>query len=223
MAGGATDHADVTPADAGGGFPPEQAAGPVRRCVVTGETRPTDSLIRFVVGPDDTIVPDLTGALPGRGIWLSARRDVVNTASEKNFFAKAAKRKVSVPPHLADQIEAQIVRRCMDALGLARRAGQVVAGFEKTSAWLKTAKRGLLVAARDGSEDGKSKLRALAPELTQFTVLDAAELGQALGRDHVVHAGVASGGLADRLIYEQNRLLGFREGPPAGGISPSQE
>lgn len=223
MTGGATDHADVTPADAGGGFPSEEAAGPVRRCVVTGQQKSTDQLIRFVVGPDDSIVPDLAGNLPGRGLWLSASRDVVNTASEKKLFAKAAKRKVTVPPRLADDIEAQMVRRCMDALGLARRAGRVVAGFEKTDAWLRAAKRGLLVAARDGSEDGKSKLRALAPGLAQFTVLDAAELGRALGRDHVVHAAVASGGLADRLVYEQSRLLGFREGAPAGGTSPSHE
>jgi predicted RNA-binding protein YlxR (DUF448 family) len=218
MTGGLQAHAEDTLAPAS-----DEDAGPVRRCVVTGEKRPVPELLRFVVGPDDGIVPDLGGDLPGRGIWLSARRDVVNTACEKNHFAKAAKRKVTVPPHLADDIEAQMVRRCMDALGLARRAGQVVAGFEKTGAWLRTARRGLLVAAWDGSEDGKSKLRALAPGLAQFTVLTAAELGRALGRDHVVHAAVAPGGLADRLVFEQNRLLGFREGAPAGMISPSQE
>ncbi len=218
MAGGVNSLAEKDEVSA-----PDEDAGPIRRCIVSGEKRPVEELIRFVVGPDDTVVPDLAGDLPGRGLWLSARRDVVNTASEKNLFAKAAKRKVSVPPGLADAVEAQMVRRCMDALGLARRAGQVVAGFEKTDAWLRTAQRGLLVAARDGSEDGKSKLRALAPGLAQFTVLDAGELGRALGRDHVVHAGVASGGLADRLVFEQNRLMGFREGLPAGTTSPSQE
>lgn len=218
MTGGLQTHAedDMAPAS-------DEDGGPVRRCVVTGDKKPVPELLRFVVGPDDCIVPDLGGDLPGRGIWLSARRDVVNTACEKNHFAKAAKRKVTVPPRLADDIEAQMVRRCMDALGLARRAGKVVAGFEKTCAWLRTARRGLLVAARDGSEDGKSKLRALAPGLAQFTVLDAAELGRALGRDHVVHAAVAPGGLADRLVFEQSRLLGFREGAPAGMNSPSQE
>tara|TARA_B100000513_G_scaffold128676_1_gene57310 strand:- start:163 stop:819 length:657 start_codon:yes stop_codon:yes gene_type:complete len=218
MAGGMQSHAEIEQVPT-----PDEGDGTVRRCIVTGEKRPTPELLRFVVGPDDQIVPDLGGVLPGRGLWLSARRDVVNTASEKNLFAKAAKRKVVVPPHLADDIEAQMVRRCMDALGLARRAGQVVAGFEKTAAWLRTAKRGLLVAARDGGEDGKSKLRHLASGLTQFTVLDAAELGRALGRDHVVHAAVAPGGLADRLVFEQNRLSGFREGAPAGDFSPSQE
>ncbi|PIW26133.1 MAG: hypothetical protein COW30_16665 [Rhodospirillales bacterium CG15_BIG_FIL_POST_REV_8_21_14_020_66_15] len=217
MAGGLQTHAENETAPAS-----DADGGPVRRCIVTGKKRPVAELLRFVVGPDDRIVPDLAAGLPGRGLWLSARRDVVNTASEKKLFAKAAKRKVIVPPDLADEIEAQMVRRCMDALGLARRAGQVVAGFEKANAWLRAARGGLLVAARDGGEDGKSKLRALAPGLAQFTVLDAAELGRALGRDHVVHAVVAPGRLADRLVFEQNRLLGFREGAPAGGLSPSQ-
>ena len=175
---------------------------------------PKETLIRFVVGPDDTVVPDLAGDLPGRGIWLSARRDVVNTAGEKNLFSRAAKRKVRVPAGLADALEAQIVRRCGETLGLARRAGQIAAGFEKAAGWLRAGKGGVLIAARDAGADSQAKLRALAPDMPRFQVLDAAELGPAVGRDHLVHAVVLAGRLADRLLVEQVRLKGFRDAAP---------
>lgn len=173
-------------------------------------------MVRFVVGPDGVVVPDLAGRLPGRGLWLSAERDMVNIASRKNLFAKAARRKVTVPQDLADTLEGLIVRRCAEMLGLARRSGQLVAGFEKTVAWLragKARKGAVLLAASDGGGDGRAKLRALAPDLAVFDGLTAEEIGQALGRDHAVRGAVAAGSLADRLLVEQARLKGFRRSP----------
>jgi len=212
MAGGAQHQADDV--DEGDEDAADEARGSLRRCIVTGDRLARDALIRFVIGPDDRVFPDLGGTLPGRGIWLSARRDVVNTAGEKNFFARAAKRKVTVPPGLADVLEAQIARRCMDTIGLARRAGQAILGFEKAAASLRTGKGGVLIAARDAGADGQAKLRALAPEMPRFTLLDAAELGAAVGRDHLVHAVVKAGALADRLLTERARLEGFRDAAP---------
>lgn len=187
---------------------------PMRRCLATGDRRPVSELIRFVVGPDNSVVPDVVGNLPGRGLWLSARRDVVNTASDKGLFARAAKCKVSVPAGLADELEYQIVRRCVDVLGLARRAGQVVTGFEKVSQWLKAGRGGLLITAADCGADGQNKLQGLGSGLYRFTVLDRGELGRAFGRDQVVHAALQSGRLADRLVEEQGRLVGFRVDRP---------
>lgn len=214
-----------------GGDPAEEgldsSAGPMRRCLVTGQRRPVPGLIRFVVGPDDRLVPDLARRLPGRGIWLSASRDVVNTAGDKGLFARAAKKKVVVPDGLADELEGQLVRRCVDALGLARRAGQAVAGFEKTAQWLKGRQAGLLVTAADAGADGRAKLARLGASgstaVSPFTVLFGTELGRAFGRDQVVHAAVAPGSLADRLMAEQERLQGFREETRPEGQDASQQ
>ncbi|MCR6629641.1 MAG: DUF448 domain-containing protein [Magnetospirillum sp.] len=112
----------------------EPDSGPNRRCIVTGQVRPKGELLRFVVSPAGEVVPDLEHRLPGRGIWLSARRDVVNTAVTKRLFAKAARRAVTVPGELADRLEGLLCRRCLDAISLARRAGQAVCGFEKVKA-----------------------------------------------------------------------------------------
>ena len=188
---------------------PEET-GPNRRCIASGQVLPVESLIRFVVSPDGSVVPDLESRLPGRGIWLSASRDMVNTATAKNLFSKAARRKIVAPPDLADIIERLLSRRCLDILGLARRAGQAIVGYEKVRAELKSGRGAVLIAASDGSADGRDKIRALAPKLPLVVVLRADELGAIFGRDHAVHVLLSRGKLADRLLVDATRLAGFR-------------
>lgn len=196
-------------------------AVPCRRCIVTGEVRPKAELLRFVVGPDGAVVPDIEGRLPGRGLWLSPGRDMVEAARVRNLFAKAARRKLDVPADLADRVDGLLVRRCLDLLGLARRAGRSVAGYEKVAAWVASGRAALLFQAADGAEGGRRKLRAQArkadrsvPVIELFT---AQELGRALGGDAWVHVAVAPGGAARRLAEETSRLSAFRGAPMADG------
>lgn len=105
--------------------------GSSRRCVVTGAVRPIEEMVRFVESPGGEVVPDLERILPGRGIWLSASRDVLNTAVAKGLFSKAARKRLTAPPDLADRVERLLAKRCFDLLGLARRAGQVAAGSSR--------------------------------------------------------------------------------------------
>src|SRR5690242_15603225 len=118
----------------------ERDTGPLRRCVVTRERLPKERMIRFVVGPDQTLVPDLAATLPGRGIWLSASGDVIQTARAQGglgrAFARAVRGPVTVPQDLPVVLETALVRRIGESLGLARRARQAVAGFEKAREWL---------------------------------------------------------------------------------------
>ena len=192
----------------------EEETGPIRRCIATGERQPKESLIRFAVDPEGVIVPDVAAALPGRGLWLTARRDIVALAIKKRAFDRAAKRSVKVPEDLADRIEALLAQRCRDGIGLARRAGKAVAGFEKVGQALRAGEVGLLLAASDGAENGKQKLAALARglDLTDEVVaaLTGAELGIAFGRDHIVHAALGPGALAERVRVDGARLAGFR-------------
>lgn len=190
----------------------EDESGSLRRCIVSGSRRPPEEMIRFVVGPEAQMVPDLEAILPGRGIWLSASRDVVNTAVAKRLFARAARAKVAVPEDLADRLEAMLSRRCLELLGLAKRAGQAVAGYDKARAELQARRGGLLLEARDGAAGGRGKVRALAPTLPLVELFDSAELGPALGRDAAVHVVVGQGRLAQRLLREAYRLAGFRPG-----------
>lgn len=192
-------------------------SGPLRRCLVTGESQPVERMIRFVIGPDGSVVPDLEAKLPGRGMWLSARREAVQTAVAKNAFARAARRAVTVPEDLADRLETLLARRCGELLGLARRAGQVEAGFDQVRAALAKAPQGVLVEAADGAEDGRGKLRALAPQMPVVDVLRGEELGAAFGRDRFVHLLLAPGRLAERLRIEGERLAGFRVADTAAG------
>lgn len=191
---------------------------PERRCIVTGEVRPISELIRCVAGPDGIVVADVAGKLPGRGLWLSASLDVVNTAVKKNAFARAARAKVKPMDGLAERIEVLLAGRCLSLIGMMRRAGGVIAGFEKTRGWLREGKCFVLLAARDGARDGRAKVRGLmeaaAPDIALIELFDAQELGHAVGRDHVVHMGLTSGRMTKKFLAECLRLQGFRKKMP---------
>jgi uncharacterized protein len=196
--------------------------GPFRRCVVTRERQPKERMIRFVIGPDHALVPDLAARLPGRGMWLSASRDVIETARAKGqltrAFARAARAPVSVPSDLLSVLEAALIRRISELLGLARRAGQAVAGFEKAREWLRHCQARLVLEASDGSLAERSRLLSgVRDTIPVLAPLAAAELGRVFGRDHVVHVVVAPGRLADMLAAEAGRLDGMRN---SGAATP---
>ena len=174
-------------------------------------------MLRFVVGPEDLLVPDFGSALSGRGLWLSPRRGILEQALKRGGFDRAARRKLRIPDRLAELVETGLVRRCIEAIGLARRGGYALSGFEKVSGELRKGISGVLLAARDGAQGGRGKIAALAPEMPVVTALSAAELGAAFGREHVVHALVTAGKLAERLVSDGGRLEEFRgteaEGP----------
>jgi predicted RNA-binding protein YlxR (DUF448 family) len=189
---------------------PDRADTSQRRCLVTRRAGARDHLIRFVLGPDHRILPDLDERLPGRGMWLSADRDVVNKAVAGKLFARAARAPAMAEGDLAETVERLLARRALECVGLARRAGQVVVGFEQVRAWLRASRAAVLIAAADGAADGRAKLRRLAPDLPLIIAFSRGELGACLGRDEVVHAAVAPGGLAQRLLRDVERLAGFR-------------
>src|SRR5207248_9956316 len=153
----------------------ETGPGPQRRCIVTGAVVDRRGLLRFVVGPDGEIVPDVAARLPGRGLWLTPRRDIVERATAKRLFARAARRLVTVPPDLADRVEALLARRCGEALGLARRAASAVSGFERVAEAVRRGPAAALLFALDGAETGRRKLGALGRQLPAATVMSAAE------------------------------------------------
>ncbi len=167
-------------------------------------------MIRFVLAPDRTVVPDLAARLPGRGFWLSPSADVVDTATRRGAFARAARGPVILPPDLVGLLRAGLTRRVTDLLGLARRAGQAVGGFAKAREAL--AKAGLVVQASDGSDEECRRLLSGARDLAVVRPLPAAALGAVFGRDHVVHVAVAQGRLAAALEAEAFRLVGLTSG-----------
>jgi predicted RNA-binding protein YlxR (DUF448 family) len=187
----------------------EPETGPLRRCIVTRATHKRETMLRFVVGPDNILVPDLTAKLPGRGIWLSARGDVLETARTKGAFARAARSKVAIPADLTASLHAGLSRRIGELLGLTRRAGQAVCGFQKAREWLQANRAGLIVQASDGSVDERAKLISGHHEVRVIAPLPADVLGAVFGRDHAVHVAVLPGRLATAIEIETERLTGL--------------
>jgi len=199
-----------------GGASKDRSDGAERKCIATGEVQPKHGLIRFVVGPDAQIVPDIAGKLPGRGIYVAADRDALDKAVAKKLFARGAKMPVQVPDGLVAEVERQLARRVVDLIALSRKSGTAVAGYEKVKTWLQNEEAQVLIQAVDGSGRGKSKLST--PHYGSYIGwLTADELGLAFGRQTVIHSALASGGLTQRVVEEANRLRGVRENDGGNG------
>ena len=194
----------------------DEETGPVRRCALTRDRRPKEELIRFVLGPDGTIVPDLRERLPGRGVWLTASKDCVAEAAKRNAFAAALKTKVSVPPALADQVDRLLAETALGALALANKAGQVVFGFAKIEEAIGKGEVIALLHAKEASEDGCRKLdgKFRAESRDQWVAPSRAfstdELSLASGRTNVIHAALIQGGAALALLAAASRLERYR-------------
>lgn len=185
-----------------------------RRDIVSGEPMDEARLIRFVPGPDGSVVPDLARKLPGRGLWVAATREAVEIAARKGLFARAARAKVAAPADLADQVERLLRARLLSALGLARKAGDLTFGFERVLAAIEAGKVAWLIDATDGSDEGRRKLFAAArrvqPAARTLLLFDSSELGLALGARNVIHTAFLAGRGAQRWTVEVERLAGFR-------------
>lgn len=185
--------------------------GPERKCIATGEVQPKFGLIRFVIGPDGDVVPDLAGKLPGRGVYVSSDKAAVERAVSKGLFSRAFKQPVKVPEGLADLLEGMLVRKLIDLISLARKSGDAVTGYEKVKTALQKEEARVLIQAEDGSERGKTKLST--PYGGNYIGwLTANELGMAFGRQTVIHAALGAGGLTTRVVEEAQRLKGIRVG-----------
>ncbi|MCF6304621.1 MAG: RNA-binding protein [Rhodobacteraceae bacterium] len=188
-----------------------KSGAPERRCIASGESGPTKTMVRFVVGPDAEVIPDIAGKLPGRGIWVTSERSAIDLAVKKGLFSKAAKTKVKVADDLADQVEKLLRQRLTNTIAMARKAGIAICGLEKVKISLETGKAKLLLQASNGSERAKRELRPPNGEETRIQCLNSDELGLAFGRDNVIHAAIMPGGISKRVLLEANRLIGLQK------------
>jgi hypothetical protein len=206
--------------------PRKTAPGTERFCVATGAVKPVDEMIRFVIGPDGTPVPDLRRRLPGRGAWVTATRDALRTAIARKAFARAFKREVRIADDLVLTTERMLERAALDALAMSRKAGAVAAGFANVEAALAHAPVLALLHAAEAASDGRRKLiaalhrRGDAAEMAVIDAFTSAQLDLALGRSNVIHAALLAGPEGETFLARTARLECFRTGaiPDLPGI-----
>jgi uncharacterized protein len=194
--------------------------GPLRLCAVSRIAKPTEELIRFVAAPDGTIVPDLAQRLPGRGVWVDATAAAVAAAVRQNAFARSLKRQISAPADLAGDVERLLARRLAGAVGMANKAGLLVAGYAKVESQLRAGRVFLLLHAADAAATGMDRLDRIFKGLHGSADIGACivreltsvELSLAIGQPTVIHAAAAEGGASQGLLREARRLRRYRLG-----------
>jgi uncharacterized protein len=195
------------------------APGSERMCALTRQVLPVADLIRFVVDPAGEVVPDVKRKLPGRGLWITGTRVAVAEAVKRNVFARGFKREVSCVG-LLEASERALQRAALDALAIAGKAGQVVAGAAKVETALARDDLVGLIHAAEASADGKRKLAAARHrhggekpgEIALIETFTGGQLDLALNRPNVVHAALLAGPGAETFLARARRCERFRTG-----------
>jgi predicted RNA-binding protein YlxR (DUF448 family) len=192
---------------------------PERTCIVTRQVRAPADMIRFVLGPDGTVVPDLRCRLPGRGVWVTAKAGMVDQAVRRRLFSRGLKTDAKASPTLAAEIEAALRADLRGALALANKAGAVTTGFTKVESAI--AKGGIvaLIHAQDAAPDGRRKLanalrKQAGDTISAIPIIDqlsSDELDMALGRVHVIHAALLTGAGGEGCLARWRRLQAYRD------------
>ena len=187
----------------------ERVGGLKRKCIATGQVLSKSELVRFVLGPNNILYPDPENKLPGRGMWVKADRSAIAKAEKEELFSQAAKQSAKCIENLAEKVESLIANRIIKLIGLSRKSGQCICGYEKVKDWLKKDMVKVLIQSSDGSNRGKSRLKT--PEDGSFIGwLTSKELGKVFGRENITHCALASGGLTQRIVKDAKRLRGLR-------------
>jgi len=180
-----------------------------RKCIATGQVLSKSELVRFVLGPDNIIYPDPENKLPGRGLWVKADRSAILQAEKGQLFSRAANQSTECLENLAEKVENLIANRIIQLIGLSRKSGQCICGYEKVKDWLKKDIAKVLIQSSDGSTREKSRLRT--PNDGKFIDwLNSKELGKAFRRENITHCALASGGLTKRIVEDAQCLKGLR-------------
>jgi uncharacterized protein len=210
--------------------PRRRAGATARLCLATREVKPISQMIRFVLGPGRAVVPDLKHRLPGRGVWITAQRSVLADAISRGAFQRGFKSEITVSSDLLILVDRLIERWVLDALAIAHKAGEAIAGFAKVEAAIETDRIAALLHAKEASADGCRKIAASlqrrfgegAKKIVTIAAFTSTQLDLALGRPNVVHAALLAGRASDTMLTRWLVLDGFRMGDPEGRSGASK-
>ncbi len=194
-----------------------------RTCIVTREVREPGELIRFVAAPDRSVVPDLKRNLPGRGVWVTAKRAFVEQAVKNAVFSRGFKSAVKADESLPSMVEKLMTDAALNALGFARKAGECMNGSGKVEGSIRSGKAIAILHASDGAEDGLRKLKQAThaverdggPRIKIWRIFTSTQMSMALGASNVIHAALIEGGAARNCMLRVTQLSNYREMEPS--------
>ncbi|MET3589780.1 putative RNA-binding protein YlxR (DUF448 family) [Bartonella silvatica] len=186
---------------------------------MTRKNASAQTLIRFVIGPHNQIVPDLKSHLPGRGAWVSARHSIIEAAVKRKAFQKKFKTDVEVSPNLAHIVDTLLLKTALSSLSMMRKAGAIVMGATKVDAAIRAGQAILVLHTKETTEDGKRKI-AQAIHTTQqqtnrnikaISLFSSDEMQVAFGAHPVMHAALLDTKAAEGFLKAIHKLLAYRD------------
>ena len=162
-----------------------------RTCIITGESTESSNLLRFVVGPDGFLTPDVANKLSGRGAYLIPKPEYVREALKNNKFSKHIGFQKNLLPNeielFVNLVENLLRKHFIERIGLFRKSGVAIAGATKLKE--KPLLMGLLIAS-DASEREARNIVSLTNPYWILRDIPSEILGKAFGRSSLAFIGI---------------------------------
>ncbi len=192
---------------------------PMRRCAVTRERAPKDSLLRLCLDPAGAPVFDVMARAPGRGVYVSPDRETVQQALSSAGWGRIFRGAGKAPAPdrvegILEQTAERLAGRVRDHLTFARRAGVLVWGV--TEVLDAQTELSLVVVAEDLSARSRELLRNATGKWQCLYFGRKAVLGECLGKTEVGAVGLRPSIFVERIerdVERHRRLTNQRPGP----------
>ncbi|UHS57941.1 RNA-binding protein [Agrobacterium vaccinii] len=199
-----------------------EGTGSERMCIVTRQSGTPDELVRFVAGPDKSVVPDLKRQLPGRGCWVTPERALIEKAIAKKLFARALKTDVKTGPELLEMMDRLMAQQLTGMMNMARKAGQFISGATKVDASVRSGHALAVFHATDAAPDGVRKINqarkawtlgsGAETEIPSFRLFSEQEMDELMGQNAFIHACALAGQAGEGVVKRAKMLERYRNG-----------
>ena len=176
-------------------------------CHITKKLCPSSLMIRFVLTSSNILTLDLYHEFDGKEFYvIASKKELENLALHYNEKCGKTFQKENI----VSKIDNILSKRIISLIGLARKAGKVIIGYEKIQRSLSFNKIELLLQTKDGSKNRKEDLLLPKSQKSRIDCLNRQELGVPFGKDSVANVGFLKSGFTNPLIFDTSRLEKLR-------------
>lgn len=188
---------------------------PERSCIACRRKGGKGELVKLADTPSGVVI-DYLEKLPGRGAYICPEAACIEKGLKEGPLSRAFRRKVSPPDADAfyEEFKGKVARKIEGLLGMARKSGHVIRGFDAAAAAYARTSGGLLIIAEDISEGTERRFMESVSGVFNNTVRYSTKdgLGSVLGASPVALVFVDEPALAAALGREIGRLKGISRG-----------
>ena len=168
-----------------------------------------NDFIKFSLSPDNKLVPDLHDKLPGKSIWATTDKALIECIQERKDVKEHFGVSHVFTNDLLFLIKKILRKKIVNSISLAKKAGYLAIGIDTIKAQLKEKKHCLIIVAKE-ARSLKNYSFFSSNTISCFeNLLYQRDLEKSTGKNNVKYVGILSKNFKKTIQVDLNKLKGF--------------